>query len=397
VDAKDAARTQLTSIQGQLIDLSHRIQGSPELSFQEHKASAWLCEAFEAAGFAVTRGACDLPTAFVATTGAGPLHLAICAEYDALPGVGHACGHNIIAASALGAGLLLAPLASELGITLSVLGTPAEEGGGGKILMLERGAFDGVNAAMMVHPAPFDAADMPMIAAAILEVHYYGKAAHASAFPEAGINAADAITVAQTAIGLLRQHLRSTDRVHGIVTRGGDAPNIVPAHTTAAYMVRGTTLSDMEEVLAKVTRCFEAGALATGCRLEIKAEKPYADVRADSEIAGLYAASARELGRLLLTPNEGLRRTAASTDMGNVSHVIPSIHPAIGIASLPASNHQPEFAAHTITPAGDRAVLDGALLLAWTAIDIATNAAIRGRLLSMAYQAGAPGGVVLAR
>ena len=387
MEPKEAARSHLRTVEPQLIELSHRIHANPELSFQEEQAAEWLCQALEAAGFAVERGVCQLPTAFVARAGKGQLNVAICAEYDALPAVGHACGHNIIAAAALGAGLLLAPLASELGITLSVLGTPAEEGGGGKIIMLERGAFDGVNAAMMVHPAPFDAAEMPMIAAAILEVHYYGKAAHASAFPEAGINAADAITVAQTAVGLLRQHLRSTDRVHGIVTRGGEAPNIVPAHTTAGYMVRGSTLSDMEEVLAKVTRCFEAGALATGCRLEIKAEKPYADVRADAEMTALYSANARELGRLLLTPNEGLRRTAASTDMGNVSHVIPSIHPAIGIASLPASNHQPEFAAHSVSGAGDRAVLDGALLMAWTAIDVATESSTRARLLESPYQA----------
>ncbi len=321
------------------------------------------------------------------------MHIAICAEYDALPGVGHACGHNIIAAAALGAGLLLAPLADELGLTVSVLGTPAEEGGGGKIIMLERGAFDGVNAAMMVHPAPFDAADMPMIAASILEVHYYGKEAHASAFPEAGINAADALTVAQTAIGLLRQHLRPSDRVHGIVTKGGEAANIVPAHTIASYMVRGATLQEMEDVLARVMRCFEAGALATGCRLEVKADPPYADVRADSEIVALYAANARAAGRALLELSPLLRRAAASTDMGNVSHVIPSIHPAIGIKSLPASNHQPEFAAHTIMEAGDQAVLDGALLLAWTAIDMATDGGLRERLLGRAYKAP-PGPIV---
>jgi metal-dependent amidase/aminoacylase/carboxypeptidase family protein len=224
-----------------------------------------------------------------------------------------------------------------------------------------------------------------MIAASILEVHYYGKEAHASAVPEAGINAADALTLAQTAIGLLRQHLRPTDRVHGIVTKGGEAANIVPAHTVASYMVRGSTIEEMEDVLAKVTRCFEAGALATGSRLEIRSETPYAEVRADPEMMALYAANARDAGRQLLELNPALRRAAASTDMGNVSHVIPSIHPAIGIRSLPAGNHQPEFAAHCITEWGDKAVLDGALLMAWTAIDMAPAGELRTRLLSRSY------------
>ena len=171
---------------------------------------------------------CDLPTAFVATAGSGPLHIGICAEYDALPGIGHACGHNVICAAAVGAGLALQGLADDLGLTVTVFGTPAEEGGGGKILMLERGAFAGVHAAMMVHPAPLEQDVMGCLAVAHLEVAYHGKAAHASAYPEQGINAADAITVAQTAIGLLRQHIGPSDRIHGIVTHGGDAPNIVP-------------------------------------------------------------------------------------------------------------------------------------------------------------------------
>src|SRR5215813_4114817 len=240
MDAKAGARERFDTIRNSMIALSHRIHAHPELGYEEEKAAAWLSEILADAGFAVEKGICDLPTAFIARAGAGPLHLAICAEYDCLPGIGHACGHNIIAAAAVGAGIAAARVADDVGFTISVIGTPAEEVGdaGGKIMLLERGAFAGVHAAMMVHPAPADVVEPAMIAFQQFDVHYHGKAAHASAFPERGVNAADALTIAQTAIGLLRQHLHPTDRVHGIVLRGGEASNIVPAHTCAQYVVR---------------------------------------------------------------------------------------------------------------------------------------------------------------
>jgi len=387
VDAKVAARERLDAARDRLIELSHRIHANPELGFKEEKASAWLCEALDEAGFAVERGAGGLPTAFVATAGKGPLHIAICAEYDCLPGIGHACGHNIIATAGIGAGIATASVADELGLSVRVIGTPAEEGGGGKIILLERGAFDGVHAAMMVHPAPADVAEPPVIAVSHFDVHYAGKAAHASSYPELGINAADALTVAQVAIGLLRQHIRPTDRIHGIVTKGGDAPNIVPSHTSAKYYVRARTLSQLEEIRGKVDRCFEAGALATGCTLEIvEVEKPYAEMRHDSEIAALYQRNAETLGRVF--PDFGsanLMRWAGSTDMGNVSLAMPAIHPMIGINSLPAVNHQPEFAEHCATEVADQAVYDGALAMAWTAIDLAVDTKLRERLLARPY------------
>jgi len=380
MDAKAAARERIEQSREDLVVLSHRIHANPELGHEEEKASAWLAEMLAGAGFAVERGVCDLPTAFVARAGSGPLHLAICAEYDALPGIGHACGHNIIAAMAVGAGLAAARVADELGLTVSVIGTPAEEVGnaGGKILLLERGAFEGMHAAMMVHPAPADVAAPRMIAATTFEARYTGKEAHASAFPELGVNAADALTVAQVAIGLLRQHIRASDRVHGIVTHGGDAPNIVLAHTAAKYMARAETLDDLKELTPRVFRCFEAGALATGARLElIGGDRPYAQVQHDAALAALYRRNAEALGRAFVeTP------LAASTDMGNVSLALPSIHPSIGINSLPAVNHQPEFTAACVTPDADRALFDGALAMAWTAIDLAGDAALRERLLA---------------
>jgi amidohydrolase len=384
MNAKAGAQERFRTIQQDLLSLSHRIHANPELGFEEQNACAWLADALDGAGFRVHRGVCGMDTAFVATTGKGPLHIGICAEYDCLPGIGHACGHNMIAAMAVGAGIAAARVADEVGLTVTVFGTPAEEVGNasGKILMLEGHAFDGIHAAMMVHPAPIEMLEGHLIAASMFDVHYTGKEAHASAFPEMGINAADALTVAQTSIGLLRQHLRQTDRVHGITTHGGDAPNVVPAHTSARYLVRAENLEDLTDVRAKVYRCFEAGALATGSKLEIRGgDKPYADVKYDHEIGQVYQRNAEALGRTFPPITPMMQRMAASTDMGNVSHAIPSIHPMIGINSLPASNHQPEFTAHCITPDADRAVLDGGLAMAWTAIDIAETAPLRDRLL----------------
>jgi len=379
-DAKRAARERVERARDELVALSHRIHAHPELGFEEERACAWLCELLAGAGLEVERGVGGLPTAFAARAGAGPLRVVVCAEYDALPGVGHACGHNLIAAMAAGAGIALAEVADDVGLEVTVLGTPAEEGGGGKILLLRQGAFAGAHAAMMVHPSPYEMAEMPVIAVTQLRVAYTGKEAHASAYPQLGVNAADALVVAQTAIGLLRQHLRPGDRVHGIVTHGGDAPNVIPAHTTGTWMVRAAGLEQLEEVWAKVVRCFEAGALATGASLEIAEDhEPYAEMHHDHELAAVYRRNAEALGRDF---DERPDRGAGSTDMGNVSLALPSIHPTIGIDALPAVNHQPEFTAKCVTPAADRAVVDGAVALAWTAIDATADERLRARLLA---------------
>jgi amidohydrolase len=274
----------------------------------------------------------------------------------------------------------LAAVADELGLTVRVMGTPAEEGGGGKILLLQRGAFAGAHVAMMTHPGPLDVVEWPIIAAQQFRIRYTSKEAHASAYPELGINAADALTIAGVAIGLLRQHIHAGDRVHGIITHGGEAPNIVPAHTDAEYVVRGATVAEFEVMRERVMRCFQAGALATGATLDVlPRHEPYAEMHHDSDIAAAYQRNAESLGR---TFGSFEARAAASTDMGNVSLAIPSIHPGIGIDSFPAVNHQPEFAAHCVSPAADHALRDGAIALAWTAIDCATDQAIRTRLLT---------------
>jgi amidohydrolase len=330
------------------------------------------------AGVPVELGVYGLPTAFETRVGNGPLHIAICAEYDALPGIGHACGHNIIAATAVGAGIALAPLVDDLGITLHVIGTPAEEGGGGKVYLLERGAFDGVHTAMMVHPGPVDVLKPRVSAVAHVNVAYTGRESHAAAAPQLGINAADAFTVAQTAIGLLRQHLRPTDQVHGVIRHGGDAANIVPAHTEGVWMVRAKTIDELAQVQPRITHCFEAGALATGASLSItEVSPPYSHMEHDDDLVAAYRANSEALGRRYDRGDD----MTFSTDMGNVSLAMPSIHPCIAIESGGAVNHQPEFAAACINPSADRAVHEGALALAWTAIDAATSA-LRERLLA---------------
>ena len=377
-DAKEAARERVEQARDELVALSHRIHANPELGFEEEQACAWLCELLEGGGLEVERGVGDLPTAFAARAGSGPLHVVVCAEYDALPGVGHACGHNVIAAMAAGAGLALARVADDAGLRVTVLGTPAEEGGGGKILLLQRGLFEGAHAAMMVHPSPYEQAEMPIIAVDHMQVAYTGKEAHASAYPFLGVNAADALVVAQTAVGLLRQQLRPSVRVHGIVTKGGDAANIIPAHTEAQWMVRTETMDQLEEVRAKVVACFEAGALATGATLELTMDpNPYSEMRHDHDLSALYQRNAEALGRSFVDKSD---RGAGSTDMGNISLAMPSIHPTIGIDALPAVNHQPEFTAKCATPAADQAVFDGAVAMAWTAVDAATDPALRERL-----------------
>ena len=385
MDLKTAAKEKLDSVKERIIELSHKIHAHPEPGFQEVKASGWITEFLSDEGFHVETGICGLPTAFSAKAGSGPLHIAICAEYDALPEIGHACGHNIIAAAAVGAGIAAAHATDAAGMTVHVLGTPGEESGdaGGKILMLENGAFADIHAAMMIHPAPADNLIPSIIAASMFEVEYTGKEAHASAFPEEGINAADALVVAQTAIGLLRQHILPTQRIHGITTHGGDAPNVIPAHTSARYIVRGQTLSELEDLRPRVYKCFEAGALATGCKLDIKGgEKPYAEMIHNLEIIAIFKKNIEALGRTFPSEIPPNSRFSASTDMGNVSQVIPSIQPMIGIDSFPEVNHQPGFTEKCITESASRAVYDGALAMAWTAIDLATDPNLRSMLLS---------------
>ncbi|MGK8553478.1 M20 family metallopeptidase [Nocardia gipuzkoensis] len=388
-DADEAGRSDaaITAASAELIGLSHAIHAEPELAFEETRSVAKTIAPLAERGFQIESGVADLPTAFRASYGSGPLTVGLCAEYDALPEIGHACGHNIIAASSVGAALGLAEVADELGITVLVFGTPAEESGGGKVLMLERGVFDDVAMAMMVHPGPLDIVGARSLALADVSVVFHGREAHASAAPEQGRNAGDAVTVAQVALGLLRQHLLPGQQLHGIVGDGGVAPNIVPGRAELLYYLRAGDSASLDDLTRRASACFEAGALATGCTHDIRTLAPtYTELTPDPELLFAYREQITGLGRVPLAPELEAQRPLGSTDMGNVTNVIPGIHPVIGIDAGGAVTHQPGFAAASVNASADRAVLDGALALARTAIRIARDDIHRDRLLQRLVQ-----------
>ncbi|WKG04121.1 M20 family metallopeptidase [Mycolicibacterium sp. HK-90] len=369
-DLKGRVRSAVEEVFPSLTALSEKLHANPEIAWSEHQAVRWVSGRLAEAGFEVATPYLGLDTAFHARSGRGPVRVGLCAEYDALPGLGHACGHNLIAAMSVGAALALAGVAEDAGLTVEVFGTPAEEGGGGKIEMLERGAFRGLDLALMAHPAPVDVAEARPFAVSHSEISFTGKAAHAAAYPEHGRNAADAFTIAQVALGLLRQQLPATVRVHGVVTHGGEAPNAIPERTRGRWYVRAETLAELAELEPRVMRCFEAGALASDCELAVRPESlPYAEFRTDERALAAYRRNAEALGRTFAEDGAG-RMNRASTDMGNVSQVVPAIHPYIGIGSLPALNHQREFADHCVGDMAERAIRDGAIALAWTVLDV---------------------------
>lgn len=372
MDPKSGARATIESHAEELREINRWMYENPEVAFQEHETSTKLAAFLTRQGFAVEYPAYGLETAFAARTGSTGPEIVICAEYDALPGVGQACGHNIIATSALGAGVALKDLAEQLGIRVTVLGTPAEELYGGKVDLINAGAFSEASLAIMVHPSTHDVVDPTVISVVHLDVSFHGKTAHASAYPFFGINALDAFVQAYVNIATLRQQLESTDKVHGIITHGGDAANIIPGFTKSTWYVRAPQQERLDVLLPRITACFEAAAAATGCTLTIESMgHPFEDMRHNPVLVDLYGANSAAIGRPMLRGHDLPPHVSGSTDMGNVSKVVPSIHPMISIDCLPTSNHQPEFAAHTITPSGEKAIVDGALTMAWTVIDVA--------------------------
>lgn len=382
---QERASEAIESLRDELVSLSHFIHDHPELGYEEYESSTVLANFIEGQGFDVERGSAGLPTAFRATKGTGDLHVVYCAEYDALPDVGHACGHNIIATSSLGAALGLGAVADDAGVTVTLLGTPSEEGGGGKVDLLNAGYFDDAHAAMMVHPFPSDRLEATVLAVDHFDVIYIGKEAHASAAPWEGINALDALTIAQVALGLLRQQLRPGDQFHGIVTDGGSAANIIPSRVVGRFMARSVTFDRLAQLRERVNACFEAGARATGATLAFEElGHPFSHLVSDPEILAHYRRAAEGLGRDFHLDDEEVARPTISTDMGNVSLVVPSIHPLLMIPTNGAINHQPEFTAACVTPAADQAVIDGALALAHTAIAIAEDEKLRERLQARA-------------
>ena len=368
-DLRSQVVQEIEARRSELRDLSLEIHASPELGFQEAKASGWLCDYLEQNGFQVERGFAGLQTAFKASYGTARPAIAFFAEYDALPELGHACGHNIIAAAAAGAGIAAKKTVDKLGGSVHVIGTPGEEVFGGKAIMIGKGAFDDLDVAMIIHPSSRDVATFEGLACISLEVEYFGKAVHAAARPEEGINALEALILAYNNVNSLRQHVRERSRIHGIITKGGDAPNIVPEYTSAVFLVRAGDMQYLEELQQKVLDCFVAAAVATGARLEYKwGNVAYTPLRSNPVLATLFCQNMESLGRAM-GMSDPLSRLG-STDMGNVSQVVPSIHPLVAMVSPEISVHSPQFAEAARSETGERALLDGAGAMALTLVDL---------------------------
>jgi amidohydrolase len=369
--SKETAETAFTSVEGELREISRWMYENPEIQYQEYQASARLAAFLAEHGFEVEHPAHGLDTAFEANAGTSGPRVVICCEYDALPEVGHACGHNIIATAALGAGVAVAGLADDLGIRVTVLGTPAEEGGGGKVDLIDAGAVEDAAASMMIHPSPRDQLDPSFQARSSYTIEFSGKESHAAFAPQLGINALDAFVQSYMNVATLRQQILPTDRVHCIIDHGGEANNIIPAYTRSTWGIRSADGDRLEELIPRVHACFEAAARATGCTLEINPlGHPYVNMINDPTMTALFQANSTALGRPL--PLEAdLGASGGSSDMGNMSQVVPSIHPMLAIETDGAVNHQKEFAAATITASGDKAIRDGALAMAHTIIDMA--------------------------
>lgn len=369
---------------GDLIELSHSIHAEPELAFREHRSCVKTQALVAERGFEVEVAVGGLDTAFRASFGSGPLVVGVCAEYDALPDIGHACGHNIIAASAVGAALALADVADELGLTVVLLGTPAEEDGGGKELLLQAGVFDDIAAALMVHPAPVDIVAARSLAMSEVTVEYRGRESHAAVAPYLGVNAADAVTVAQVAIGLLRQHLVPGQMTHGIVTDGGRAPNVIPARAELKYTMRAADSAALHDLEDKMAGCFRAGAVATRCEYDVRDASPrYRELTPDPWLAEAFRAEVLRRGRTPVPAEVEKSLPLGSTDMGNVTQVLPGIHPSVGVDAGGASLHQQGFAAAAVSPSGDTAVIDGAIMLARTVVALAETPAQRDRVMEL--------------
>jgi amidohydrolase len=375
------ARAAVEAAGADLTELSHYIHANPELGYEEYLSAEAVSALAEKYGFSVEKHAAGVTTAFRATKGSGSLNIALCAEYDALPDVGHACGHNIIAASSLGAAIGLAAVADELDLTVTLLGTPSEEGGGGKIDLINAGYFANVHAAMMIHPWPTERLEAQCLAVDHFDVTFSGKEAHASAAPWEGVNALDALTISQVALGLLRQQLPPGDQVHGITVTSGAAANIIPSAALGRFMARSVSVDRLAALRERINACFEAGALATGATVRIEElGSQFSHMESDYDVLAHYRRAAESLGRSFQLDDDGVAKPTISTDMANVSLVVPSIHPLLMIPTNGAVNHQPEFTASCITPAADAAVLDGAIALALTGVGVALDAPLVGRL-----------------
>lgn len=376
-ELKKLACDRIDSVAQILIEVSHEIHARPEQNFNEVFASELLVKTANQLGLETENHMYGCDTGFSGEVGVGPT-VCIMSEYDALPDIGHGCGHNIIAAAGLGAAIGLAVVSPQAGGRLRYLGTPAEEGGGGKLVMARNGALDGVDVAMMVHSADADLTSIDAIALQQLTVEYFGESAHAAAAPEKGKNALDAAVLGYMAVAALRQHILPTERVHGIFTKSGEKPNIVPREAAMEWYVRSDTVTTLSALKPRVLAALASGASACGCGFSHEwVDTPYADMVTNNNLSAMYVANASTLGRHVAIPGANGRRVVGSTDMGNVSHLVPSIHPMIASAPTGTAIHTLDFAKASITPQADMAVIDGAKAMAMTAIDFWTSSELQ--------------------
>lgn len=377
-DLKRLATEVVDVLAADLVRISHLIHQHPELGYEEHFAADLLATALEDHGVEVERAAYGLDTSFAGRAGDEGPHVVVCCEYDALPTVGHGCGHNVIAAAGLGAGLALAPLATRVGGRLTVLGTPAEEmSGGGKKRLIEAGAFDHVDVAMMVHPEAGDVEWVPYLANDVLVVEFHGVSAHASSGPWQGRNALDGLVAGYSAVQALRGHIPPDHKVFGIITDGGESDNTVPAHAAGRFRVRAPSTAQLDALKERVLACFEGAAAQSGTRLEHRWTGGYQDLVANRPLAAAYRSNGESLGRRFVDPRRVPAHVAGSTDMGDVSKVVPSIHPVVKACELGTPGHSHEMREAAAAPLADAAVVDAAKALAMTAIDYWTDAGLR--------------------
>jgi len=367
---KDEISTRIDALRPALERIGRDIHANPEIGYEERQAVGWLTALLREHGFEVEVGVANTPTAFVATrrNGTGP-SIAFLSEYDALRGLGHGCGHNLIATASVGAGIALADALDRFPGRIQVIGTPAEEGGGGKIRLIRGGLFQEVDAAMMFHPDTRTQVLHWALAVTHMHFEFIGRAAHASGDPEKGINALDAFVLAYNGISMLRQHIKEGARLHGFLKEGGTAPNIVPERTSGEFLVRARDEAYMQELVQKVKNIFQAAALATGCSVKLTFdEDPYSDLRNNSVLAALFEDNLRRLG---IDPVEPVPwENAGSTDMGNVTHVVPGLHPTLAIAPADVPGHSQAFLEASGSLRGYQAMVDAAKALAMTGADL---------------------------
>ncbi len=381
---REAVQDSVTAVGASILELSHRVHALAEISWEEHQSAAAVAEVLREGGFDVTESAYGVPTAIEAIYGSGELTVVICAEYDALPEVGHACGHNMIAAAGVGAALALKRVADAAGLRIKLLGTPAEEHGGGKVSLLQAGAWEDAAFSLMVHGmtgTERSASAFTMAAVERFEVHFKGSEAHAAGAPDKAINAGAAASLALMNMAVLRQHLPENTNTNAFISHGGGATNVIAGDATVQVEVRAGDVEVWRNLKRRVLACFEGAAIATGCTwTHRQTEHPYAPLETHQGLGRFWDQNMEAVGRPVdTTPVFG----GGSSDMGNVSQVVPSVHGMVVVRNSTAVPHHPDFTADAITPEADQAVLDGAAVLALTVLDAAMDATLRNELLEL--------------